>query len=353
MSTGPFTEIPLIDLGPYFAGGHADRQRVAGEVNRACERIGFFLISGHGVDPALCERARDASRAFFDLPQEEKLAIRQRPDDKGQPGLRAARHRAPLGDDRRGNAAGPEGNHSPSVRSTCRTTPPSTPRRRLPTTPPISGRSVRRRSKPAIEAYIGALDRLGRHLHRIAALAFDLPEDHFDPRLENGFSILRVLNYPQQPTAPEEGQLRAGEHSDYDNLTICLIEDKPGGLQARSPDGTWVDVPVVAGSFVVNIGDQMMRWTNDRWRSTRHRVVNPPRTAGRRLSLCYFVEPRHDAVIECLPTCHSAERPAKYPPITAGDYMVEKFASQASGEEWSDEDSHKFGTADTESRFTQ
>ena len=134
--------------------------------------------------------------------------------------------------------------------------------------------------KPAIEAYIGALDRLGRHLHRIAALAFDLPEDHFDPRLENGFSILRVLNYPQQRTAPEEGQLRAGEHSDYDNLTICLIEDKPGGLQARSPDGTWVDVPVVAGSFVVNIGDQMMRWTNDRWRSTRHRVVNPPRAVG-------------------------------------------------------------------------
>ena len=114
--------------------------------------------------------------------------------------------------------------------------------------------------KPAIEAYIGALDRLGRHLHRIAALAFDLPEDHFHRKLENGFSILRVLNYPQQRTAPEEGQLRAGEHSDYDNLTICLIEDKPGGLQARSRDGTWVDVPVVAGSFVVNIGDQMMRW---------------------------------------------------------------------------------------------
>ena len=86
MSTGPLSEIPLIDLGPYFVGGHADRQRVAGEVNRACERIGFFLISGHGVDPALCELARDASRAFFDLPPEEKLAIRQRPDDKANRG---------------------------------------------------------------------------------------------------------------------------------------------------------------------------------------------------------------------------------------------------------------------------
>ena len=71
--------------------------------------------------------------------------------------------------------------------------------------------------------------------------------------------------------------------------------------RARSPDGSWVDVPAVAGSFVVNIGDQMMRWTNDRWRSTRHRVVNPSRATGSRLSFCYFVEPRHDAVIECLP----------------------------------------------------
>ena len=148
---------------------------------------------------------------------------------------------------------------------------------------------------------------------------------------------MRVLNYPEQRTAPHEGQLRAGEHSDYDNLTICLIEDKPGGLQARSPDGAWVDVPAVAGSFVVNIGDFLMRWTNDRWKSTRHRVLNPPRAAEGRLSFCHFIEPNYDALIECLPTCSGPEQPAKYPPIAAGDYMLEKFASQASGEEWSDE----------------
>ena len=161
-----------------------------------------------------------------------------------------------------------------------------------------------------------------------------------------------MLNYPDQKEEPEEGQLRAGEHSDYDNLTICLIEDKPGGLQARGPDGNWVDAPFVAGSFVVNIGDFLMRWTNDRWKSTRHRVVNPPQAAGERLSACHFIMPNHDALIECLPTCHGPDQPAKYPPIVAGDYMIEKFASQASGEEWSDEDSRKFGTADTESRFT-
>ena len=93
-----------------------------------------------------------------------------------------------------------------------------------------------------------------------------------------------------------------------------------------------MDAPFVAGSFVVNIGDFLMRWTNDRWKSTRHRVVNPPQAAGERLSACHFIMPNHDALIECLPTCHGPDQPAKYPPIIAGDYMIEKFASQASGE---------------------
>ena len=109
MSTGPFSEIPLIDLGPYFSGSHADRQRVAGEVHSACERIGFFLISGHGVDPALCEQARDASRDVLRPAAGGEARHQAAAGRQGQPGLRAARHRAPLGDDWRGDAAGPEG----------------------------------------------------------------------------------------------------------------------------------------------------------------------------------------------------------------------------------------------------
>ena len=101
--------------------------------------------------------------------------------------------------------------------------------------------------RPTYEAYVRALDRLSQHLHRLAAIAFDLPEDYFEDKIDRGFSLLRVLNYPDQREEPEQGQLRAGEHSDYDNLTICLIEDKPGGLQARSPNGNWVDVPSSPG----------------------------------------------------------------------------------------------------------
>ena len=350
---GSLSAIPLIDLGPYFAGGLADKRRVAEAINRACEHIGFFLITGHGVDSALCERARRVSRAFFDLPVEERLRIRQRADDKANRGYE------PLGTEVLSATIGRL--TPPDLKESLSFGPlevPADPACHTEAAAPHYAANIWPRHpaafQPIIEDYIRAMARLGRDLHRLAALAFDLPEDHFEDKLDNGFSILRALNYPEQEDEPAEEQLRAGEHSDYDNLTICLIEDKPGGLQARSPDGTWIDEPAVAGAFVVNIGDLMMRWTNDRWRSTRHRVVNPPRTRGgsRRQSFCYFVEPHYDAVIECLPTCQGRGRPVKYPPITAGDYMIEKFAAQATGEEWSDERRRKFGTVDTESRFT-
>ena len=351
MSTRSLSEIPLIDLGPYFAGGHADKKRVADEISRACERIGFFMVAGHGVDPALCEQARSLSRAFFDLPLEEKLAIRRAQDDM------AVRGYEPLGTEQLSATIGVE--TPPDLKESISFGPlrmPDHPSCRTEAAAPLyaanSWPEHPARLRPTIEEYFQALEELGHHLHRLAAIAFDLPEDHFDASLQRGFSILRVLNYPEQRAAPEAGQLRAGEHSDYDNLTICLIEEKPAGLQARGPDGAWVDVPAIAGSFVVNIGDFLMRWTNDRWRSTRHRVLNPPGADNGRLSFCHFVEPNHDAVIECLPTCHGPDQPVKYPPISAGDYMSEKFASQASGQEWSDEASRKFGTGDTETRFT-
>ena len=352
MSTGSLTEIPLIDLSPYFVGDPADKRRVANEISRACERIGFFMVSGHGVDPALIERARRESVAFFGLPMKEKLAIRKPEGDL------AVRGYEPVGTEHLSATIGVEA--PPDLKESISFGPidvPGHPSCHTEAAAPCYAPNIYPQHpaglRQTIEDYIRALDLLGWHLHRLAAIAFDLPEDHFDGMLERGFSILRVLNYPEQKSAPKEGQLRAGEHSDYDNLTICLIEDKPGGLQARGPDGTWVSVPAIPGSFVVNIGDFLMRWTNDRWKSTRHRVLNPPHASGDRLSFCHFIEPNYDALIECLPTCHSPEQPAKYPPITAGAYMLEKFSSQESGHEWSDEDSQKFGTGDTETRFVQ
>ena len=127
-------------------------------------------------------------------------------------------------------------------------------------------------------------------------------------------------NYPDQHTIP--GQLRASAHTDYGTMTI-LLQDTRGGLQVLTKDDTWLDVTPIPNTFVVNIGDLMARWTNDRWVSTLHRVVDPP-TPGRRQSVAFFHNINADHLVECIPTCTSAKEPAKYQPITALDHLLSK-----------------------------
>jgi len=178
------------------------------------------------------------------------------------------------------------------------------------------------------ERYYRVMDTLGIDLMRLFALALGLPEHHFDSSVDRSISRLRVRNYPAPLEPLEPGQLRAGAHSDYGSLTILKTEDRPGGLQVQGKDGEWLDVPHRPGSFVVNIGDMLARWTNDRWVSTLHRVVNPPldRIAGsRRQSVVFFQNPNYDALVSCLPGCTDAAHPPKYPPTTSGGHLREKF----------------------------
>ena len=185
MSTGAFTEIPLIDLGPYFAGDRASKRRVAEEISRACEHIGFFLVSGHGVDPALCEQARHESMAFFELSLEEKLAIRR------QQGDLSVRGYEPLGTEHLSATIGVE--TPPDLKESISFGPPEVPdhpschtEAAAPCYAPNIWPSHPASLRHTIEAYIRALDQLGWHLHRLAAIAFDLPEDHFDAKAREG-----------------------------------------------------------------------------------------------------------------------------------------------------------------------
>src|SRR2546422_811604 len=132
------------------------------------------------------------------------------------------------------------------------------------------------------------------------------------------------LNYSPAPARlPTPGQLRAGAHTDYGGFTILSGEDVPGGLQVRTRNGRWVDVATTPTRFVVNIGDLLMRWTNDRWLSNMHRVVNPPAGAGRpRLSIAFFNHPNYDVTIECL----ASQGPPRHPPVRSGDYRDLKYA---------------------------
>jgi isopenicillin N synthase-like dioxygenase len=165
---------------------------------------------------------------------------------------------------------------------------------------------------------------MGR-LMRIGARALDLPEDWFTPYYDRRVCTLRCVLYPEQPTTPEPGQLRYGAHRDYGGLTILRPDRAEGALQACLPDGRWIDVRAPAGAFVINVGDLIARWTNGRWISALHRVVNPPaRAAGtRRLSLVLFTGPNFDAEISCIPTCTGPDRPARHPPVRAIDHTLQ------------------------------
>ena len=179
--------------------------------------------------------------------------------------------------------------------------------------------------------YYVRMGTLASDLMRLSALALGLPENYFDDKIDRHISRLNVRLYPEQKVAPLPGQLRAGAHTDYGTVTILRPGDTVGGLQIADGNGNWHDVPMIPNSFVINQGDLMARWTNDRWLSTLHRVANPPEEAkggSRRLSIVFFHHPNYDATVSCLPTCVEPGGAPKYEPITVGDYYSMKKTQQ-------------------------
>jgi isopenicillin N synthase-like dioxygenase len=170
-------------------------------------------------------------------------------------------------------------------------------------------------------AYFNATWVVGRRLHRAIAVDLGLDPDFFEDKLDQPMATLRLLHYPPQPPAADAGQIGAGEHTDYGDVTL-LLTDSVAGLEVRKRDGTWIAAPHMPGAFVCNIGDCLMRWTNDVYVSTPHRVVN--RSGRERYSVAFFLDPNPDADIACLPTCVGPGRPVKYPPVTGADYLRER-----------------------------
>jgi isopenicillin N synthase-like dioxygenase len=318
--------VPVIDISPYRTGNAAEKRALAAEIDRTCREIGFMVIGGHGVDPSLIDAVETTSRTFFDLPVEEKMRIvRPAPDvTRGYQPFKAevlvrSRGGSAAGDLNESLMIGPV-----DVDDTTYYTSPAAGRHFAPNLWPERPDGLRE----AYERYYRVMDRLAIDLMRLFALALDLPETYFDTSVDRSISRLRVRNYPAPDVAPEPGQLRASAHSDYGSLTILKTEDRPGGLQVQGKDGRWLDVPHLPSTFVVNIGDMLARWTNDRWVSTLHRVVNPPpeRAAeSRRQSVVFFQNPNYDALVSCLPSCTDIRQPPKYPPTTAGGHLREKF----------------------------
>jgi isopenicillin N synthase-like dioxygenase len=320
--------VPVIDIAPYLAGTPDGKRRVAAELDRACREVGFYIIVGHGVDPGLIAQVEAVSREFFDLPRDEKMKLHiDRPGAVGY---------AAVGDVAlaytRGQSAPPDLNESFQIAKVDVTDDryfQSEAARGL-----IPGNRWPQRPaalKALYTKYYLRMGALAADLMRLSALGLGLPETYFDDMIDRHISRLNIRLYPEQKTAPLPGQLRAAAHTDYGTVTILKPGDTVGGLQVADLDGNWHDVPAIPGSFVINLGDLMARWTNDRWRSTLHRVANPPEAAkggSRRLSIVFFHHANYDAIVSCLPTCLDPGVAPKYEPITVSDYYSMKKSQQ-------------------------
>ena len=317
-------QIPLIDLTPFRGRDVEGKQRVAAEVARACEEVGFLMVSGHGVDQGLIDDTLSQTWIFFDLPDEEKRHWIS-PAGDGRRGY------LPVGGNTLANTIGQDSPPDLIEAFTCG-------RFDLPDDPYYTAHRdswfepniwPRHPSgfRDQLCAYYRAMEGLAAELMRIFATALGLPENYFADKIDKHITALRLNHYAAATQDPLPRQLRAGPHTDYGSLTILYPTRNPGGLQVYTSDDTWCDVDPVPGTFVVNIGDLMAQWTNDRWVSTLHRVVNPPHNRladSRRASIAFFHQPNYDAEITCLETCQGPDRPPRYAPTTSGDHLVMK-----------------------------
>lgn len=311
-ATPDFDRIPLIDIGGLFSQSLDDRMRVAREIDNACRNVGFFYVTNHGVDLAWVDAVYRVSDAFYSQP--EALKLRYAVDKLGRHrgyvpigGLAADAHDASAYDLQEGYEISLElpATDSDYLAGNIMYGPNVWPES------PADFRAV-------VYRYFEAICGLGHALFRGFALALDMPEDFFEDKIDKPMAQLRVLYYPPHNGAIDPRHIGVGAHTDYECFTI-LAASAPG-LQVQNSRGEWIAAPPIANAFVINIGDIMARWTNDTFKSTVHRVINT--TGAKRFSLPFFFGANFHAVISCLPTCQNAEKPAKYPPVTAGQWTV-------------------------------
>jgi isopenicillin N synthase-like dioxygenase len=288
--------VPVVDMGDPSGD-------LVAQVGEACERIGFFTIVNHGVPPRVIDEAWAAARAFFDLPESDKLRLALG-DRRGLvPNLPQY---YPVEEE--ALAAG-LGERTPGDLKESIGFGPSDEGRPWPARPVELEAALRR--------YFAAMLELGARLRGLLLEALGQPGDLLDGLFPagGGASYLRAINYPER-TDVLPGQMRAGAHTDYGCLTILRSQDSAGGLQVRDRDQRWVDVQGLDDAFVINIADAMSLWSNDRFVSTVHRVVTPPDAlvaGSRRQSIAFFYNPAADALIRPITAGGEAQR---HEPIT-------------------------------------
>lgn len=307
-------QIPVIDLGPFFAGADGALEKIGAEVRRACETVGFFYIANHGVAQDLIDRTFAQSKRFHAQPLEEKLKLKLDPYNIGYLPMNASVQRHSTVH----KATKPNQNESFFI-----THEPDA----FDEPVPYRGRNQWPENLPGfregVNAYFATLHGLAQRMLPVFAVAMGMPADYFAPFFtEGGHVQLRLLHYP--PTKLEDNDFGTGPHTDNSFLTILARSEVPG-LALRLPSGEWVVPPLIDGTFLVNIGNYVRRISNDHFLSTPHGVI--VEGDADRYSIAYFHSPKVTNTIEVLPTFVDENNPPKYEPVVIGDLVREFWAA--------------------------
>ena len=309
--------VPVVDIAAFLADPSSDAAAsVAAAWDAAFREYGIVYLTGHGVPEDATSELASSATTFFSQSDEAKMAscLHQGYGKGGfvPVGVEAVARSRPEG---AGSAPDAVENivfsHAgdPALESV------------MPSEPPTL--------QPSVAAYWAAMRALLGQLMQLSAKALGLPGAYFDAAFERPKCNLRLAHYPPMPADADErapGVLRYGAHTDYTGFTILRPDPEIIGLEAQAADGVWISVPPRPGALIVNAGDLLQVWTNDRWRSAPHRVVNPPPGSAPRprLSLVFFTGPADDTVVEPLPNCHGPEVPKKYEPVSAREHLLRK-----------------------------
>jgi isopenicillin N synthase-like dioxygenase len=300
-------EIPVLDISKFATDGDA----LAQVMRQACESTGFFYVRGHGVPQTTIDNTLDAMRRFFALPLEQRMRAKLDRYRRGYMPLKTDQFSGYEPDLKESYTLGLD----------------------LPLSDPdvVAGKPLAGPNlwlpehdwfRAAAEAYFVENLSLGYRLLALFARSLGLPDAYFSTLCKKPIARTRMLHYPEQAIAKTDKQVGAGPHTDFAMFTI-LHQDPVGGLEIRKRDGEWISAPNVDGAFVINVGDLMMRWTNDLYTSTWHRVI--ARTGKERYSIATFFSPDFDAPVACFETCRSAGKSEQYEPISAGEYLMGRY----------------------------
>lgn len=303
--------IPVIDFGRFLHGDPTERQEIATKIGAACRVSGFFYIENHGIAEDVFDCVYEQGARFFELSAEKKMKSYIGLNDRN-------RGYSPLLEEKLSKKGDLKESFDLALELPADDIDAQKGARLYgPNLWPDANVLPDFRRVIYDDYYLRVLD-LGRHMLQAFALALDLPAAYFADKTQKPMCNLRVLHYPTQDGLIDPDMLGCGAHTDYECFTL-LAQSDTGGLQVQGADGQWLEAPPIAGTFVVNIGNMMARWTNDIFASTPHRVIN--RSGRERMSLPFFFGADYWSKIECLETCRSEQNPPKYEPVLAGEYL--------------------------------